>query len=181
MESPAKALLIIDMQKGAFTSHTPRFESESVIERINELIDIFRKAAHPIIFIQHDGTAENYFIPGTTEWELLSELHVSERDLIISKTANDAFYQTALESYLRKNRINELFITGSATDFCVESTVQSALTKDFQVTIVKDAHTTADRPHMKADQIIEHYNWIWQNLAPTRGIVKVIDMETALP
>ncbi|MBT1687173.1 isochorismatase family protein [Fulvivirgaceae bacterium PWU37] len=33
-------------------------------------------------------------------------------------------------------------ITGSATDFCVESTVQSARSKDYQVTVVKDGHTT---------------------------------------
>ncbi|WP_394370561.1 isochorismatase family protein [Dawidia soli] len=38
--------------------------------------------------------------------------------------------------------IRKMNITGSATDFCVESTVQSARSKDYQVTVVKDGHTT---------------------------------------
>ena len=54
-----KALLVIDMQKGSFTSETPRFDSKGVIERINSLARIFRESNYPVIFIQHDGTKEN--------------------------------------------------------------------------------------------------------------------------
>ena len=32
-----KALLIIDMQKGSFTTKTPRFDTEGVVDRMNEL------------------------------------------------------------------------------------------------------------------------------------------------
>lgn len=37
-----KALLIIDMQTGSFTFATPRYESEIVIEKINQLSANFR-------------------------------------------------------------------------------------------------------------------------------------------
>jgi nicotinamidase-related amidase len=170
-----KALLIIDMQKTLFTPATPRFDAENVIRRINELSDKFRINGDKVIFIQHDGTKEDYCIPGTEEWEILPSLVIKSSDIIISKTANDAFYRTALQDVLSKSGIDELVITGCATDFCVDSTIKSALTNDFNITVIKDGHTTGDRPHLKADKIIEHYNWIWREMIPTSGKIRVIN------
>lgn len=174
-QSNKKALLIIDMQKGSFTSETPRFDANKVIERMNLLSSKFRSIGNPVIFIQHDGSKHNCFVPDTKEWEILDELEVRETDWIISKTANDSFYRTNLEVRLKKLGISELIVTGCATDYCVESTVQSALTKDFNLTIVKNGHTTADRPHLSAEKVIEHYNFIWSDLIPTKGSVRVIE------
>ncbi|MEO1263327.1 MAG: cysteine hydrolase family protein [Bacteroidota bacterium] len=172
-----KALLIIDMQKGSFTPVTPRHDTPGTIERINNLATLCRKNNFPVIFIQHDGTKENVFLPNTEEWDILNELIIRESDTIISKTANDAFYKSALHDFLTKNNIQELLITGCATDFCVEATIQSALSKDYHVTVVKDAHTTGDRPHLNAKKVIEHYNWIWENMIPTDGDLKVLTEE----
>ncbi len=91
-----KALLIIDMQKVSFTPQTPRYDTEGVVERINLLSDSFRAIEDQVIFIQHDGTKEGVCIPGTEEWEILDALKKDSTDLIISKTANDAFYKTDL-------------------------------------------------------------------------------------
>ena len=66
-----------------------------------------------------------------------------------------------------------MFITGCATDFCVESTIQSALTKDYNITVVSDGHTTGERPHLAAVKVIEHYNWVWNNMIPTKGKIDV--------
>ncbi len=175
--SSKKALLIIDMQKGSFTPQTPRFDTEGVVKRINSLSNLFRNHKSPIIFIQHDGTSTNEFIPFTKEWELLDSLVIKPEDININKYANDVFYKSDLQSILVNLDINELFITGCATDFCVESTVQSALTKDYSITVVKDGHTTGNRPHLNAKQIIEHYNWVWQHMIPTKGNIQVIDFE----
>lgn len=170
-----KALLIIDMQKVAFTPETPRFESEKVIEHINILSGLFREKGYPVVFIQHDGSKENYCFPGSKEWEILPSLTRTPEDEVISKQVNDAFYQTRLHQFLQLNCITELVITGCATDFCVDATVKSALVRDYNLTIIADAHTTADRPHLAAPKIIEHYNWIWANLTPTEGRIRVID------
>ena len=174
MKSKA-ALLIIDMQKGSFTPDTPRWDTGGVVARINQLADAFRKLGWPVIFIQHDGKKGNDFIPGTDRWKILPELDVEETDRIISKTANNAFYQSELDDYLCKNGIRELMITGCATDFCVESTIQAALSLDYEVNVVADGHTTGERPHLTANQVIEHYNWIWQNMIPTKGSIQVLN------
>ncbi len=103
----------------------------------------------------------------------LDELIVASTDVRIDKYANDVFYNSKLQYELGKLNIQELFITGCATDFCVESTIQSAVTKDYNITIVEDGHTTGDRPSLEAKQVIEHYNWVWQNMIPTKGFLKV--------
>jgi nicotinamidase-related amidase len=175
-----KALLIIDMQKTSFTPKTPRFDSEGVIQRINKLSHKFRLAGDKVIFIQHDGSKEGFCIPNTEEWEILSSLNINRDDLIVTKTANDSFYRTTLKEDLIKFGINELIITGCATDFCVDSTIKSALVNDFDITVIKDGHTTADRPNLKAKQVIDHYNWIWSEMIPTKGKIKVTGFDDYL-
>lgn len=176
LELTNKALLIIDMQKGSFTLDTPRFDSNNVIKRINKLAKTFRKEGAYVFFIQHNGKKTNEFIPNTTEWELLDELEVKPTDIKIEKYVNDIFYESQLQLKLKELNINELYITGCATDFCIASTIQSALVKNFNITVIEDGHTTGDRPHLTAKKIIEHYNWVWKNMIPTKGTVKVLKL-----
>jgi len=172
-----KALLIIDMQKGSFTPKTPRFNTEGVVKRINALAQIFRAQNQPIFVIQHDGTGTGEFEKNTTEWENLDALIVKPGDVLIDKYANDVFYKSNLQAKLQALDIKELLITGCATDFCVEATIQSALTKDYDVTVVADGHTTGERPQLTAQQVIDHYNWVWQHMIPTQGKVTVKSFE----
>jgi len=169
-----KALLIIDMQIGSFKPYALRHDTFGIIERINNLSSFFRKNNDKVIFIQHDGSAENCFLPNTEDWGILPELTIENGDLMVSKTANDAFYNTSLQAILAKDNITELFITGCATDFCVDATVKSGLNKEYDLTIVEDAHTTADRPFLSAIMAIKHYNWMWADMTATRFKIKVI-------
>ena len=161
------------MQKGSFTSKTPRFDTDGVVKRMNELAELFRKSELPVIYVQHDGTGTGEFERNTSEWELLDSLNVAPTDILVDKYANDVFYHSELQSKLAGLNVTELFITGCATDFCVESTIQSALVKDYNITVVSDGHTTGERPHLSAEKVVEHYNWVWQNMIPTQGKIEV--------
>lgn len=172
-----KALLVIDMQKGSFLPKTPRFDTIGVVKRINELAGMFRVLNYPVVYIQHDGTGTGEFEKYNSDWEILDNLDIKSNDVRIDKYANDVFYKSNLHSKLKEMNVSELFITGCATDFCVESTIQSALTKDYTITVVQDGHTTGERPHLKAEQVIEHYNWVWQNMIPTKRNIKVVKTE----
>jgi len=163
-----KALLIIDMQVGSFKPATPRFDADIVVQRINALSNHFRQNGDKVIFVQHDGTKEDSFVPGTLDWNILPTLVRRTEDIFITKTANDSFYNTNLETILKNHDITDLFITGCATDFCVDATVHSALSRDYNIVVIRDCHTTADRPHLSAEKIIEHHNWLWENMTPTR-------------
>jgi len=167
-----RALLIIDMQLGSFRPYTLRYDTFGVIDRINKLSEHFRKSDDLVIFVQHDGTNENSFLPGTEDWSLLPELIRGPADILVSKSANDSFYQTNLHMILT-SRGKELIVTGCATDFCVDATIKSALTKDYSITVVADGHTTADRPMIPAWQVIDYFNWLWSEMTPTGGMTKV--------
>ena len=179
-ECTMKALLIIDMQKGSFKPYSLRHDTLGTIDRINSLSNDFRAHHYPVIFIQHDGTKENCFLPNTNDWEILPELVRLPNDIIISKTANDSFYKTVLQEKLSKTDVTELFITGCATDFCVDTTIKSALSKDYKVTVIEDGHTTASRPFMDAQTVINHYNWLWNEMSATKyklAVLKTCDIK----
>lgn len=169
-----EALLIIDMQIGIFRL-SKRYDEIGVVKRINKLAEIFRKKEKPVIFIQHDGTKENYLHTGTEDWKILSGLYQDKYDLYVEKEANDSFYRTNMSNLLEDHKIEHLYITGCATDFCVNATVHSALVKDFNLTIIEDCHTTADRPNIKAEENIKFHNWLWQNLTPTNGRIRIVN------
>jgi nicotinamidase-related amidase len=175
-----KALLIIDMQKGSFKPYSIRHDTLGTIDRINFLAFNFRANHYPVIFIQHDGTKENVFFPNSQDWEIVPELVRLTDDITVSKTANDSFYKSSLQSILSVNHISELFITGCATDFCVDTTIKSALSKDYKVTVIEDGHTTASRPYIDAQTVINHYNWLWSEMSPAKHrltVVKTIDIK----
>jgi nicotinamidase-related amidase len=114
-------------------------------------------------------------VPGTDEWEILPLLEVHAGDMILPKTANDAFYRTSLKQMLQDNGISEIVATGCATDFCVDTTIKSALANDFDVTVIADCHTTANRPNIDARLVVNYYNWLWSEMIPTEGQIKVVE------
>ena len=165
------AVLVIDVQAGLFCAKPPPFEAEAVIARINAVTAKARQAGAPVIFIQHDGGASDEdLVPFTDGWKLHPDLQVRPGDVVLRKTTCDAFYGTSLEAELRSRGITTLLLMGFATDFCVDSTLRSAASKDFGIIVVADAHTTADNPVLKAEQVRQHHNWAWANCITSRGV-----------
>jgi nicotinamidase-related amidase len=170
------ALLIIDMQVGAFES-TERYDAAGVIARINALSRAIRAADGLVVFIQHDDPQGPYK-PGAPTWQIIPELERAPDDRVVHKTACDSFYETNLAEALGAHK--QLIITGCATDFCVDTTVRAAASRDYEVTVAADAHTTADRPHVDAATVVKHHNWLWQNLILPRSEVRVLPTEEIL-
>jgi nicotinamidase-related amidase len=168
------ALLVIDMQVGLFTQDTPRHDAEGVIRRINTLGTVVRLGGGLVIFVQHDGPKGDIFEPGSDGWQLLPSLERHQEDAIVHKRACDAFYETDLANVLHQHGSRQLIVTGCATDFCVDTTVRAAASLDYEVVVVEDGHTTADRPHVDAVSAIRHHNWLWQNLIHPKRQIKVL-------
>ncbi|MFS1524464.1 isochorismatase family protein [Microbulbifer sp. 2304DJ12-6] len=164
--------IIIDMQEASFST-SDKFDSVGVIDRINRLSKSVRKRNGKVIFIQHDGTEEEGLAPNTPGWEILSSLYMGEDDIIVRKTTNDAFHRTNLTHVLGTLNPARLIISGWATDFCVDTTIRSAVSHDYEVAVVSDCHTLADRPHLSAEKVIEHHNWVWGNMLTTSKNIQV--------
>ncbi len=170
-------LLIIDMQLGLFSDETPRFDANGVVDRINRLSKAIRQQGGNVIFIQHDGPEGDGLEPGTPGWAILPGLDRIESDPVIRKKACDSFYETELRNLLDKHNSREIITTGCATDFCVDTTIRSAASNGFDVVVASDCHTTADRPHLDAQTIIQHHNFVWENFIHPKSKVRVVSSD----
>ncbi len=173
-----KALLVIDMQVGLFEGNLPRHDADGVVRRVNEIARMTRTTGGIVIFIQHED--EGGLKRGTRGWEILPSLERKDSDPIVLKQACDSFYETDLADVLEKHGVRQLIVTGCATDFCVDTTVRSAASRNYEVVVVKDGHTTKDRPHLNAKLIIDHHNFMWEGLILPRSEVKVLPASDVL-
>lgn len=157
-----QALLVVDMQQAVFD--TPRYQQQQVMDNINLVAEVVRNNGGLVIYIQHIGQAEDNMLEGSQGWQIVPQLQVHANDLKLNKTACDAFYNTELEQVLRQHGVDSVIICGAVTEFCVDTTLRSCLSKNFKVSVLTDGHTTADREHLSALQIITHHNWSWRYL-----------------
>jgi nicotinamidase-related amidase len=161
MNSSAKALIVIDVQRGLFDGAVPEvgvpFEAHAVVERINSLAAQARNAGVPVIWVQHER-AEGFLSHGSPEWELHPALKTDSSDARVFKTTPDSFLRTGLQRLLEVRGAKEVVICGYASEFCVDTTTRRAAALGYPVTLVSDAHTTADKPHATGEQIRAHEN-----------------------
>lgn len=162
-----KTLLIIDMQNAWLANPaSPCADTDGVAHRINHAARQVRAQGGKVIFVQH---ANEDAPVGSTAWQTIPALEQAANDGIVHKLAADAFAATDLAAQLEANATSTLYVSGFATEFCVDTAVRAAASRGLQVVALSDAHTTADRPHMAAPAIIAHHNWIWAGLPVTAG------------
>lgn len=164
-----QALIIIDMQCGSFTPANQRYDADALVARLNGLAARVRRAGGLVVFVQHEGPEDDPHHPSKPGFQVLPALRVEPGDRRVLKTACDAFLGTSLESELAAADIRDLIVTGCATDYCVDTTVRSALAKRYRTIVPRDGHTTSDRPHLSAAKIIEHHNAIWADFLSPIG------------
>jgi nicotinamidase-related amidase len=159
-------LLVIDMQNAWLNDAVLRFEKDEVISRINLAAEKIRVRGGKVIFVRH---CDIEAVPGSFEWQIDPKLAVTSDDCFIEKTACDSFAHTGLHAQLQTSSGRRLYVCGLATEFCVDTTIRAAISMGYDVVALADAHTTSDRPHLTAERIIEHHNWVWANLAVPNG------------
>lgn len=157
------ALLIIDVQKALCSGKYEVFESQRVIDRINQVSEKVRKAGEPVIVIQHEskGGPLDY---NTDGWRLADGLITAENDIYVRKTATDSFHNTELQAVLQKYEVKQLIICGLQSDFCVDTTTRRALSLGYPVILLSDGHSTLDNAVLSAAQISAHHTVTLANI-----------------
>jgi nicotinamidase-related amidase len=153
----ATALMIVDMQAGLFARAPLPFDLPGVIGRINQLARRARASGAPVILVQHEaaGTALEYGSPG---WQLDRRIDTDVRDIRLRKRTSAPYASSRLQALLDERAVRGVAIAGYATEFCIDSTVRWTASLGYDVTLVSDAHTTHDKPHLDAAGIIAHHN-----------------------
>ena len=157
------ALLVIDMQEAAIRSGQ-QHDLEGVVARVNQLAEAVRTAGGIVIFVQHDGAPGDAWEPHTAGWAISTSLEHAPSDQAVRKRTSDAFFQTELDAIMHELAPDRVLICGWATDFCVDSSVRSAVVRGYHVVVASDAHTCDNRHHLSAVTIIDHHNQTWPRL-----------------
>ena len=152
------ALLVIDMLMGNFDRPTPVFGHDILVSKIARMIAAARSAGAPVVYVQHCGPEGAEDEPGTPGWQIHPSVAPIEGDVIVQKRYPDSFQHTSLQSELQSRQIQHVVLAGIQTEYCVDATCRRAYSLGYQVTLVRDAHSTWDSRHLKASQIIEHHN-----------------------
>lgn len=166
-----RVVLVVDMQNGVFSS--PRFDKAGRVAQINRLT---ARADIPL-FIQH---REGTMCEGNEAFELLTEIAQPAGAHYITKTACDSFWQTGLAAQLEQHQIESFVICGCATDYCVDTTIKVGASLGYHITVAADAHTTADRTYVSAQQLINQHNEVWADLIMPGNPVRVKTTEELL-
>lgn len=152
-----RALIVVDVQidfcpGGALAVN----QGDEVVEPLNRLIDEFLQHGKPVYksrdwhpeitkhFTKYGGIWAVHCVQNTVGAEFHPQLKHDSRIQIISKGLGDkdsysAFDDTDLAHRLRQQGVQEVWVGGLATDFCVKNTVLDALKNGFDVKAIEDA------------------------------------------
>jgi ureidoacrylate peracid hydrolase len=85
-----------------------------------------------------DGSESRILIRDTWNTDIVPQLAPQADDVVVYKTRFSGFYQTDLDTRLRKLGIKYLIVTGCTTSICVESTVRDAMFRDYLCVLLAD-------------------------------------------
>ncbi len=145
-------LLVIDMQQYFCnpSSHAYFKDATTIIPHIHQLITTYRQRFLPVIFTRYALLRTEY--PGAMGrwWNdvlydndemscIIDALRPLPKEPVIRKTQYSAFYQTDLETILKKQKVTSVVITGVLTHLCCETTARDAFMHNYDVFVVTDA------------------------------------------
>lgn len=146
-----QALMILDIQNDYFSNQArmpvAKEQNEPTLKSINNLIKSAEQSNVPILYIRNEFRRTHVLsnllrkftaLKGSKGAELDERLKKAE-GMYFSKNKADAFSNPSLITYLKNKGINELIITGVFIEGCVTATVEGALARNFDVTVVRDA------------------------------------------
>jgi nicotinamidase/pyrazinamidase len=188
MADKKKALIVVDVQNdfcpgGALAVA----EGDQVVAPLNLLIDEFLNRGEPVFksrdwhpaktkhFADYGGAWPVHCVQNTKGAEfhpqLLDDIHIRT----ISKGLGDedsysAFDGTDLALQLRRLGIEEVWIGGLATDYCVKNTVLDALKEGFKVKALKDAMRAVDVNPGDGERAIEEMRAAGAEMVASRSI-----------
>ncbi len=192
------ALLVVDVQNDFSPGGALGVpEGDSIISRVNRTIALFERRRLPVLFSRdwhpkvtkhfkdYGGAWPPHCIQGTKGARFHPNLTVPKDALILSKGMDpeqdsySAFQATTvrgrdLESTLQELGVDELFICGLATDYCVRATTLDALRRGMKVRVLKDAVRGVDVKPGDSEAALREMRAQGALLAETTGITKLL-------
>lgn len=135
-EGNRSVLLVVDVQVGVMRE---AWEAPRVIGNVARAVERARAEGVPVVWVQH---SDDDLARGSPEWQWVPELRPAAGEPLIHKHFNSSFEQTALEDELARLGATHVALAGAASNWCIRATAYGALERGYDLTLVKDAHTT---------------------------------------
>ena len=146
-EGKKAVLLVVDVQVGVMNG---AWEAARIVQNVSRAVERARAGGAPVIWVQHSSKD----LPeGSPEWRWVPELSPAHGEPLIHKRFESSFEQTGLESELAKLGATRVVLAGAATNWCIRATAYGALDRGYDLTLVKDAHTTGAMDLGKGERI----------------------------
>jgi nicotinamidase-related amidase len=172
------ALLIIDAQVGIIEgpAYGPVHQPAELIVTMKKVLEEARRQSIPVLFVQDLDVAE----AGQEAFAIHPAISPLPHEAIVHKSATDSFQGTDLHVQLQDLGIQHLVIMGCKTPFCIDSACRRATTLGYDVTLVKDGHSTTDSDVLTGEQIIAHHNSCLHGLGNLEPFILVRHSEESL-
>jgi nicotinamidase-related amidase len=115
------------------------WDTSRIIKNIILAVEKARSKGIKVIWVRH---SDNDLIYGSPDWQLVPELSPAEGEIHIHKQFNSSFEQTSLEETLVRLGATHIVLAGAQTNWCIRATAHAALDRGYDLTLIKDAHTT---------------------------------------
>jgi nicotinamidase-related amidase len=129
-------LLVVDVQAGVMSE---AWDAPRIIGNVSRAVDRARDLGVPVVWVQHSDDDLRH---GSPEWQWVPELVPTDREPVIHKRFNSSFEQTGLDEALARLGATHITLAGAATNWCIRATAYGALDRGYDLTLIKDAHTT---------------------------------------
>ncbi|MBP1672213.1 MAG: Isochorismatase [Bacteroidetes bacterium] len=145
-----KALVVIDIQNDITKNY------KEIIGNVNRAIDWAVENKIHVVYIRHYNLSEGTrtFKPNTRGSELVSDMKMVSGN-IFEKSKGNALTSETFAEFIKKNEINEFYITGADAIACVKSTVFNMCKEKYKVTVLSDCITSYDK--RKIDEMLQYY------------------------
>src|SRR5579862_1609902 len=155
------SILVIDMTYGFVDPKNPLAHGTmgfDAVKNLRPLLDKARERKVPIIYTtglnsisnaQPIGISRKVVVnPQPWENEIVNEIKPQGNDIVVAKGKASVFFGTTILTFLNRNNVDTLIITGATTSGCVRATAVDAASYDYYVIIPEEC--VADRamtPH----------------------------------
>ena len=131
-------LLVIDFQVGVVDG---AWDAPRVGANVARAVERARAQGVPVLWVQHE---DDDMPRGSPQWQFAPELVPAADEFRICKRHNSAFEETPLEAELARLGATHIVLAGAATNWCIRAAAYAALERGYDLTLVKDGHTTSD-------------------------------------
>ena len=123
----------------------------------------WHKEASLTLYREHPEYSEKLLLPGTWGTGIVNELAPQQNDIIVEKPRYSGFFDTNLDTILKRHNIKYLVVTGIVTNCCVEATIRDAYYRGYFPILISEAaaHTGPAYMHEAAIfNIATYYGWV---------------------